>query len=207
MGGDVESGLLIGTIGSVLVATVQFLIHRARLRAAERGKILDTTNARDRRALAAEDQAFAYLQKALEDARKEIEEVETDLRDERRAFETDLKHIRETTAAAVRVAEQHMREAIEDAANANRLLHDRRLKWDLERQALEAEIEACRWREKEAIFWIRMVRGMVFDLRSRLRAYGETDAPEPPRVPHWVEAPRVELHADPPEPPPRAEND
>jgi predicted RNase H-like nuclease (RuvC/YqgF family) len=195
VGGEVESGLIVGTIGSICVAAVQYLIHRARMRAAEQGKALDSTNARERRAHAAEDQAFAHLTKVVEDLRREVDELEQTLRDERRAFDTDLRAVREAAEKATHTAEQHLREALEDAANVRRLWQDEKLKASLEGGTLRAEIEAYRWREAQAVLWIKQARALWQQLGQTRRRQKEADLPDLPHVPHWVDPP-----AD-PEPP------
>jgi predicted RNase H-like nuclease (RuvC/YqgF family) len=195
VGGEVESGLIVGTIGSICVAAVQYLIHRARMRAVTRGKELDTSSMRDRRALAAEDQAFTHLTKVVEDLRKENDDLEQELRDVRRAFDTDLRAIREAAAETIASLEQRLREALDDAAAIRNTWQGSVTKHEIESGALKAEIEAYRWREKEAVLCIRLYAAVHKEVRRRVSRRGEADLPEEPRLPHWVDPP-----AD-PEPP------
>jgi hypothetical protein len=130
---------------------------------------ITATGQRDKLLIEADEVAFARLERLLD-------------RHEQRIVTLTERLYSEQTAKA---------EALEDAANTRRMWSDAKTRWDLERRSLQAEIEAARWREKEAILWIRLTRDRFFELRSRLRRHGDPDAPEPPRVPHWVDEPRV----------------
>src|SRR5687768_3339801 len=194
MGGEVvESGLIVGAIGSILAALVQYWIHRVRVRSAERIKGLDLADTRQDRSLQAERHAFDYMGEALERSRKMEDELREDLETERRDHD-QTREERDAAwrdlAAAHKERDAHQRatlEALESLAATTQTWQAERARYDVERKTREAEVEAARWREKHSIAWMRQAREMVFELRRRLRLHGEFDTTEPPPLPYWVE--------------------
>src|SRR5688572_6535539 len=91
MPGEVlDAGLTTGLVVAIVGGLVQLFVWRLRTRTAERLKTIDTSSVRDSRALDAEDKAFGYLQRALDDARKENDSLEATIAAIRRAHDAEM---------------------------------------------------------------------------------------------------------------------
>jgi hypothetical protein len=188
LGDMIDSGLATGLIVAVAGGLVQLWIWRIRGRTAERLKGLDVSSTRDGRALDAESAAFGYLQKALDDARKEIDALEATVTSIRRS------HDAETGALKLDLAreQQHKNEALLDAFNTRTLWQAAALKFDVDTGSLRAELIAVHWRERQARAYIAQIRA----------AY--PDAPAPP---FWIDDDRTDDADDVRLLPPRPEGD
>jgi seryl-tRNA synthetase len=196
MAGEVlDNGLIGGLLIALAGGLVQLFLWRIKMRTAVRVKGLGLKDSREARTLAAEDQVFSHLTKVVEDLRKENDDLEREIRDVRRAFDTDLRAIREAAEQqladlreTLAAAEQRLREALDDAAAIRNTWQGSVTKHEIESGAMRAEIEAYRWREKEAVLCIRLYSAAHRELRRRARR-DAADLPEEPRLPHWVDPP------------------
>lgn len=158
MPGDLlESGLIGGVIVALVSGVVQVWLWRIRGRTAERLKGLDLTSTRDSRALEAESQAFGYMQKALEDARKEVDARESDIR----RLEGDL------------------RRALEDSVNSRTL--GQSLLFKVEARSRQAE-----QRVREARFLLVQLDQVAREQRDELMHLARVSLSPLPQLPRWV---------------------